>query len=267
MKTLILKIIGKILIILKPFFVFIFELESFLARKWATSAHKRLFWAKNRIPKDPEFFDHHIDLYYLWPKNGTSWWLERGIFSALALRKDGNILELACGDGFNAKHFYSYIAKSVIACDFDKSAIKTAKRKNSAKNITFLLRDIRNEMPEGEFDNIVFDAAIEHFTPDEINLIMKNIKERLSAKKGILSGYTIVKKAEGKSLEQHEYEFEDMSDLKRFLTPYFKNVIVFETIYPERHNLYFWASDGTIPFSKDWDHWLIDTNHSIQQQL
>ncbi len=45
-----------------------------------------------------------------------------------------------------------------------------------------------------------------------------------------------------------------MQDLKRFLTPHFKNVRVFETIYPERHNLYFWASDAVIPFASDWPH-------------
>lgn len=38
----------------------------------------------------------------------------------------------------------------------------------------------------------------------------------------------------------------------RFLTPHFTNVRVFETIYPDRHNLYFWASDASIPFDADW---------------
>jgi hypothetical protein len=47
-----------------------------------------------------------------------------------------------------------------------------------------------------------------------------------------------------------------MADLKRFFTPHFKNVTVFETIFPERHNLYFWVSDGIIPFSDEWEHWL-----------
>lgn len=65
-----------------------------------------------------------------------------------------------------------------------------------------------------------------------------------------------MERSEGKSLDQHEYEFKSMADLKRFFTPYFKNVIVFETIYPLRHNLYFWASDGIIPFSNNWEHWI-----------
>jgi len=111
-------------------------------------------------------------------------------------------------------------------------------------------------MPKGDYDNIVWDAAIEHFTPDEIISIMTNIKARLCKNNGILSGHTIVEKPDGtKSLSQHEYEFKNKADLERFITPYFKNVIVFETIHPTRHNLYFWASDSTIPFSNRWSHW------------
>jgi hypothetical protein len=59
---------------------------------------------------------------------------------------------------------------------------------------------------------------------------------------GILGGYTIVERPNGKSLSHHEYEFKSKEDLARFFTPHFKHVTVFETIYPERHNLYFWAS-------------------------
>jgi hypothetical protein len=107
-------------------------------------------------------------------------------------------------------------------------------------------------MPEGQFENIIWDAAIEHFTEDEIEALMKNIKFRLSDG-GILSGYTIVERPGGKSLQQHEYEFKNKNDLLRFFEPYFKNVIVFETIFPGRHNLYFYASDGVLPFSNKWD--------------
>ena len=42
----------------------------------------------------------------------------------------------------------------------------------------------------------------------------------------------------------------------RFLAPWFTNVKVIETIYPERHNLYFFASDGTVPFSGQWEYML-----------
>ena len=71
-------------------------------------------------------------------------------------------------------------------------------------------------------------------------------------KKGILSGYTIVESEHGdKHLHQHEYEFHDKQDLARFLTPYFKNVQVISTVYPMRTNLYFYASDGELPFESN----------------
>ena len=231
------------------------EVECKISKKWVNNAHRRLFNAQWAIPPPPEWFDHNIDLHYKWSATRESFWLERGVFGKLALKQNGNVLELACGDGFNAKHFYSLHSNKVVACDFDETAIATAIKKNSAPNIEFALADIRDNMPNGNFDTIIWDAAIEHFTPEEIDSILKNIKKRLN-KQGILSGYTIVERKDGsgKQLVHHEYEFKDMGDLKRFFEPYFKNVRVFETIYPERHNLYFWASDGIIPFDKNWEH-------------
>jgi SAM-dependent methyltransferase len=206
-------------------------------------------------PTHPEHFDHHIDLFYQWIHLRSSFWLERGVFGSLVL-KGGDVLELACGDGFNTRNFYSLHSKNIIAVDFDPSAIKTAIRKNSAQNIKYLLADIRTDMPKGNFENIIWDAAIEHFTPNEIELIMINIKSRISHD-GILSGYSIVERNDGlKSLSHHEYEFKNKKDLLQFFSGHFKNVIVFETLYPQRHNLYFWASDSILPFQKDWPNFI-----------
>ena len=54
-----------------------------------------------------------------------------------------------------------------------------------------------------------------------------------------------------KSLHQHDYEFRSREGLARFLMPYFKNVQVFSTTYPTRTDLYFYATDGTIPSDRD----------------
>ena len=100
--------------------------------------------------------------------------------------------------------------------------------------------------------NIVWDAAIEHFTEQEIDNMLFDIKRRL-ASGGVLSGYTIVERHDGnKHIHQHEYEFHDKEDLLRFLSPHFQHVKVFETVYPSRHNLSFWASDSTLPFDDAW---------------
>lgn len=227
------------------------EVECTMARRWVSSAHRRLMAIQWSLPPQPEFFDHQIDLFYQWSTLRNSLWLERGVFGSLALR-GGRVLELSCGDGFNARHFYSLRSERVIACDFDAKAIETARKKNHALNIEFLLADIRTEMPEGQFENIIWDGAIEHFTPDEIVKVLGDIKSRLTGD-GVLSGYTILERSGGKkALSHHEYEFKSKEDLLRFFSPLFKNVTVFETEYPGRHNLYFWASDGMLPFGIGW---------------
>jgi SAM-dependent methyltransferase len=173
------------------------------------------------------------------------------VFGSMCLR-GGDVLELCCGDGFNARNFYSLKSRQVIACDFDPLAIRAARRKNAAPNVTFLLADIRTAMPEGQFETVVWDASIEHFTSAEIQQIMAAIKRRM-APTGILTGNTIVARDDGaKQLSHHEYEFKDRSDLLRFLAPHFRNAAVFDTLWPTRHSLYFWASDGPLPFGRDW---------------
>lgn len=239
------------LVPVKPVIEWIAEAECFIASSWVKSAHWHLMMASWRIPPQPENFDHQIDQFYLWQFSRNPKWVERGIYGALAL-KGGNLLELCCGDGFNARNFYSLKSRQVVACDFDPKAIRVARRKNAAKNVMFHIADIRTQMPDGSYDNIVWDAAIEHFTEAEIQNIMENIKRRLIPG-GILSGHTLVERGDGqKHLTHHEYEFKSKEDLLRFLDPFFANVTVFETIYPGRHNLYFWASDSVVPFGAGW---------------
>lgn len=205
-------------------------------------------------PPQPEWFDHYCDQFYQFRISQNPLWVERGTFGLLAIKQGADVLELCCGDGFNAYHFYSIRANKIISVDFDKDAIPHAKKYNQAKNIEFKLCDIRIEMPEGIFDNVIWDAAIEHFTEEEIDKIMGSIKIRLKPD-GVLTGYTIVELPTGiKSLSHHEREFMSKEDLKSFFEPHFKNIKVFETIYPVRHNLYFYASDGVLPFDKEWEH-------------
>jgi SAM-dependent methyltransferase len=210
---------------------------------WTHFAQYALQWG---IEPRPEWFDHYLDQYWQWAATNNSLWVERGVFSRLVLKENSRMLEVCCGDGFNTRHFYSTRARSIIALDFDADAIPHAKRYNSAPNITYVRQDIRSGLPEGPFDNIVWDAAIEHFTEKEIDTIMGSIVERLGAD-GILSGYTLTEDKTGKkSNALHEYEFKDKEDLRRFFTPHFKFVRVWETVYPTRHNLYFVASQTPI---------------------
>ena len=213
-------------------------------------SHKTQFlihWSANA----PENFDHQIDLNWQWHTKRSSFPFERGVFSNLAISNGSDILDLCCGDGFNSYYFYSQRAKSVTTIDFDQFAIKWAKRNYKTTNLKFEVCDIRTSIPDGPFHNVVWDAAVEHFTENEITNIMSRIKQVLSPK-GVLSGHTITEAPDGgKHLHQHEYEFRDKADLARFLSPHFKNIHVFETVFPERTNLYFYATDGELPTDTD----------------
>jgi ubiquinone/menaquinone biosynthesis C-methylase UbiE len=216
-------------------------------RKVTAFTHYAQYAAQWGFPPRPEWFDHYLDQHWQWSATNNSLWVERGVFSRLVMKPQSKLLEICCGDGFNAKHFYSSRASSILALDFDKDAIPHAKRYNSAPNITYIQKDIREGLPAGPFDNIIWDAAIEHFTEKEIDTIMSEIKARIG-QDGILSGYTLTEAADGrKSNDLHEYEFKDKEDLRRFFVPHFKHVKVWETIYPTRHNLYFVASQAPLP--------------------
>lgn len=237
----------------KSVLVALFLAEGRIAGWWAAAAWRRVFLAQWGIPPQPEHFDHRINLYFHWVSSADGMWVERGVVGALALN-GGTALELACGDGFNSRNFYSTRCDRLIACDVDSAAITTARRVNPAPNVEYVIADIRFAMPAGQFDNILWDAAIEHFTPTETDLILRAITERLRPG-GILSGYTNAMRSDGRSsLEHHKREFISKHDLLATLAPHFANAVVFETFSTDRHNLYFYASAGPIPLSNEWPH-------------
>jgi SAM-dependent methyltransferase len=218
------------------------ELLNALMRRATAATHFLQFALQWGWAPRPEWFDHFLDQHWQWSAKNNSLWVERGVFSRLVLKPNSRMLEICCGDGFNARHFYASAAASIIAIDFDMDAIPHARRYNSAPNIEYRQHDIRQGLPAGPFDNIVWDAAIEHFTEEEIDKLLREIVALLG-ESGVVSGYTLTESADGrKSNALHEYEFKDKEDLRRFFTPHFKYVRVWETIYPTRHNLYFAAS-------------------------
>jgi 2-polyprenyl-3-methyl-5-hydroxy-6-metoxy-1,4-benzoquinol methylase len=224
-------------------------------RRVAGWGHKLQLQAEWHSGTQPEWYDHLIFQHWLWrvSRNPMSW--ERGVFGMLAMKHGCRVLDLCCGGGFFAHHFFSIRAKSVVSVDFDPVAIAHAKKNFEAPNVEYRCVDIRTEMPEGQFDNVVWDAAIEHFTQEEITAILTNIKKRLGHE-GTLTGYTLVEKPTGKSLVHHEYEFKSKGELAATLKRFFVNVLVFENLsndyLEERRNLYFFASDSILPFDREW---------------
>jgi ubiquinone/menaquinone biosynthesis C-methylase UbiE len=239
---------------------------NYFIRKIASITHYCQYVSEWYGCNTAEWFDHNIDQYCLWHKFQNPMGNERGIFNLLFIKQNANILELCCGDGFNAYYFYASKAKSIDCIDIDKNAISRAIKnyKSCGKaNINFIVGNICYDIPQKQYHNIIWDAAIEHFTIEGATTIINSLKRRL-LENGILSGYTIVEKNDGrKSLEEHKHEYSSKTELFEFLNKFFKHVIVFETIYVERHNLYFFASDNQLPINNN----IISTEIGLHQQL
>lgn len=195
-----------------------------------------------------EWYDHFIDVHHGWVKSGvpTAW--ERGIFNLLALKPGGRLLELCCGDGFNAASFYAAKAATITSIDYNCDAIAHARDHHASAGITFLQGDVRTDIPDEPFDNVIWDSAICLFTPAEVDTAMTMIKTRLGPD-GIVSGHIGF---EPDHTELNVSRYESIEDLEVRLSPFFRNVKIFSTSYGSRFNLYFYASDGALPFDRDW---------------
>lgn len=224
-----------------------------LVRKISYITHKCQMDMEWRVAPVPEWYDTFLGQHYFWREGRVAWMWDRGVYNVLGMKYGARVLELCCGGGFFTYHFYSGRASEIVAVDLDARAIAHACRHNSAGNIRYEIADIRRSLPSGCYDHVVWDGAIEHFTEGEISDIVTRVKEKL-APSGIMSGYTVQEREEGLQHPDHEHEFKSKSDLGQLLLRFFRNVLVFEMIYPERHNLHFIASDSTLPFDVNWQH-------------
>jgi SAM-dependent methyltransferase len=223
-----------------------FNLMSSITRQLAAYIHKKqmeFVWSRKT---EPRWFNHFSDQFYQLRENKNTIWMERGVYNCAVLNENSKVLEIGCGDGFNAFHFYSLRCKDIVAIDFDESALSFAKKYNSNSKIRYQFCDILKHLPDGKFNNIIWDGSIEQFTEIEIEQIINRIKNRLE-EGGILSGYT----AQGNSskslnLSHNKREFESKMDLYKLLSKFFQNVRVFDTKLNSKVSLYFKASDQKI---------------------
>jgi ubiquinone/menaquinone biosynthesis C-methylase UbiE len=194
-----------------------------------------------------EWFDHEVDVQWQWPARQRSMFLERGVLNTLAIRPSATILEVCCGDGFNAHRFYAERASHVLAVDHSDSALRHARRFHARPNVEYRSWDIREGVPEGPFDTIVWDSAIHHFTLAEAAVILASMHRSL-ADEGVLSGYTEIEPHDDYAYSRTR--FADPEALEALLAAEFAHVTVLETPDALRRNLYFFATDvlGALPF-------------------
>jgi SAM-dependent methyltransferase len=230
-----------------------------ISRRIASASHEAKFLCDWRVAPPPEFNDQFVNHYYLMPTLKRTFWLEGVIFCGLGIEPGQRLLELCCGSGYYADHFYSPLASEVVAVDFDPRAIEMAQRFHQRPNIRYEVMDIRETFPEGPFETVIWDGAIEHFTIEEIDGIMERMRKAMTGGARLL-GYTVAEPVDAPQLPTHETHFQGVSHLGDLLKRYFKNVRVFERLHPSitplRHNLFFYASDGVLPFDPEWEHGL-----------
>lgn len=193
--------------------------------------------------KAPNWFDHRADLY-CWRLRRNSFWIERGCYSRQSIKQGDRVLDLCCGDGFYDYYFYSSVASNIVAVDRDASAIAHARKWHALPNISFETMDLTQTMPEGEFDSIIWDMAIEHFSLPQIKDVLAQCVTRSRA----LSGCTIL--VETKQVHpEHQNEFFAPEELEAVLRPFYADVQTFVTVYPpERSAQHDHAQRATVYF-------------------
>jgi len=217
-------------------------------RALSAGSHHLQYKVEGFLRPSAEWFDHEIDVQWQWPARQRSMFLERGVLNTLAIRPGGEILEICCGDGFNAHRFYAERGAKVLAIDHNRAALAHARRFHARPNVEYRHCDIRLGLPEGPFDNIIWDSAIHHFTLPELAVILESVHRSLAGG-GVLSGYTVIEP--GESYSYARVSFTDPEALADLLAGEFAHVAVLETPDVLRRNLYFFASDvlKSLPFT------------------
>jgi 2-polyprenyl-3-methyl-5-hydroxy-6-metoxy-1,4-benzoquinol methylase len=217
-------------------------------RALCAGSHHLQYRVEGFLRPSAEWFDHEIDVQWQWVARQRSMFLERGILNTLAIRPGAELLEICCGDGFNAHRFYAERARRVLAVDRDGAALRHARRFHARANVEYRHCDILAGVPRGSFDNVVWDAAMHHFTPAEVSAILASVHGSLAGG-GVLSGYTVIEPDEDYAYTR--LRFSGPEALIELLTGEFAHVAVLETPDALRRNLYFFASEDprALPFT------------------
>ena len=92
--------------------------------------------------------------------------------------KSKRVLDIACGVGYGSYILSKAGAHSVIGCDIMKSNIEYANAHYSDEKTSFLVKDAKVPIDEGEFDVVVSFETIEHV--DDCYSVLSNLKNSLS---------------------------------------------------------------------------------------
>lgn len=231
---------------------------------------KGMDWGK--IPRT-EWMDHDQDTFFQYNYNGSFFHFERGLiprmlvskiffqkkdFDNLSIERNINILDLCSGDSYISQKFFFDSSNKVVSIDLDQNALQRGKarlkrEKFLNQNHSFLQCDIEKEDLQDflkknninfNFDLVLFNAAIEHFKPEQLDYIFNSTKKVMKVK-SIFFTYTIVEDENKQNYlpEHHEMFFKGSKNLSEVLGKYFTNRKTYENLVNKRHNIYCVASN------------------------
>ena len=227
-------------------------------------------WGK--IPRT-EWMDHDQDTFFQYNFNGAFFHFERGLiprmlvskiffqrkdFESLSIEKNINILDLCSGDSYISQKFFFDSSKKVVSIDLDQKALQRGKarlkrEKFLNQNHSFFQCDIEKEDLQDflkknnidcDFDLVLFNAAIEHFKPEQLDYIFNSAKKVMKSE-SIFFTYTIVEDENKQNYlpDHHEMFFKGSKNLSEVVGKYFANTKTYENLVNKRHNIYCVASN------------------------
>jgi SAM-dependent methyltransferase len=183
------------------------------------------------------WFDHRFD-YLRGPRDWQ--WAERGVLAARWIRPESVVLDLCCGEGFYAHHFYAPRAAWLDGVDRDATAIAQAQRGPVLPNARFVVGDaLRDPFPRAAYDVVVCMAAIQNFSATELPALLEKIGAAIQPTKGLFIGSTALTTA-ATPFPEHITHFTSAEQLRSILETHFGSVTVWPSPWPAgRVEVYF----------------------------
>lgn len=172
----------------------------------------------------PQFFKHRINLAR-WSVEPQRWsFVARGVYAREQMFRGCTVLDLCCGDGTYSRYFFSDIASRVDAVDIDDHGLAYARRYNGGGPIRYHRIDIvQQELPDTQYDFVVWNAAICYFEMPQIKAILGKIVR--AGKPGMRLCGMLPK---GTGYIDHKTEFADAQRVEALLSEFFTTVSVKE---------------------------------------